>query len=184
MVVGVILFAAGMLAWTFLEYALHAWMSHRFVTFATALHQVHHRDPSAVFAVGAWLPTAAILGLLLVGFGMTPAMIFLTGLTAGFAVYEAVHYRLHFTPAASRFEERLRTRHLAHHLAMDDQCLGVTSPLWDLMFGTEPRPDDLEALATRLDRVAPIAGTSNLGRIVAGARSGFRRRVALSVREK
>ncbi len=184
MVVGPILFAAGMLAWTFLEYALHGWMSHRFVTFATPLHQVHHRDPSTVFAVGAWLPTASVLALLLISFGMTPAMVFVCGLVAGFVVYEAVHYRLHFSPPASRFEERLRRRHLAHHIAMDDRCLGVTTSLWDRMFGTEPRQDEIAAVAARLRGVEPIAGRTNLGRIIEGALSGLRRRVSLSGRAK
>lgn len=178
------LFAAGMLAWTFVEYAIHGWMSHRFVTFATPLHQVHHRDPAAVFAVGAWLPIAAVLGLLLIGFGMTPAMVVVCGLVAGFVVYEAVHYRLHFEPPASRFEERLRTRHLAHHIAMDDRCLGVTSSLWDRMFGTEPRQDEILAVAARVRGIAPLAGRSNLGRVMEGVRFGLKRRVSLSGRAK
>ncbi|HUY19745.1 MAG TPA: sterol desaturase family protein [Candidatus Binataceae bacterium] len=180
MVVAVTMFAAGLLAWTFLEYAIHGWLSHRFVTFVTPLHQVHHRDPSAVFALGAWLPTAAIFGLLLIGFGMTPATIFVAGLVAGFAIYELVHYRLHFAPAVGRFEARLRARHLAHHLAMDDRCLGVTTALWDRIFGSAARPDDIAALAARLDQVEPIAGRSNLGRIVAGLRVSVKHHVSLS----
>jgi dihydroceramide fatty acyl 2-hydroxylase len=179
MVVGLTLFAGGMLAWTFLEYALHGWMSHRFVTFATEIHQSHHRDPSAVFAVSAWIPTAAVLAILLIGFGMTPAMVFVCGLVAGFVVYEALHYRLHFVTPASRFEARLRTRHLAHHLAMDDRCLGVTTPLWDLVFGTEADEDKIAAVAARLRGVYPIAGRSNLGRIIEGGLVGLKRRVSL-----
>jgi hypothetical protein len=50
------LFIAGLLGWTFLEYAIHGWTGHRLATFVTPLHNVHHRDPRAVFALGAWLP--------------------------------------------------------------------------------------------------------------------------------
>jgi dihydroceramide fatty acyl 2-hydroxylase len=184
MVVRVLLFGAGMFAWTFLEYAIHGWMSHRFVTFATPLHQVHHRDPAAVFAVGAWLPTAVVLASLLIVFGTTPAIVFVCGLMVGFVVYEAVHYRLHFVSPASRYEERIRTRHLAHHLAMTDRCLGVTSPLWDRVFGTEPRQHEMTAIAARLGAVEPIAGRSNLGRIIDAAVYGLRGRVSPPGRAK
>lgn len=179
-----LLFGAGMFAWTFLEYAIHGWMSHRFVTFATSLHQVHHRDPAAVFAVRAWLPTAAVLAGLLIGFGLTPAIVLICGLMAGFVMYEAVHYRLHFASPASRYEARLRTRHLAHHLAMLDRCLGVTSPLWDRVFGTEPRQHEITAIAGRLGVVEPIAGKSNLGRIIEASFSGVRGRVSRFGRAK
>lgn len=179
-----LLFGAGLFVWTFLKYAIHGWMSHRFVTFATPLHQVHHHDPAAVFAVRAWLPAAAVLAALLIGFGMTPAIVFICGLTGGFVMYEAVHYRLHFTSPASRYEERLRTRHLAHHLAMKDRCLGVTSPLWDRVFGTEPLLHEMAALASRLGAVEPIAGRSNLGRIIEASFSELKSHVSPSGRAK
>lgn len=179
-----LLFGAGLFVWTFLEYAIHGWMSHRFVTFATSLHQVHHHDPAAVFAVRAWLPMAAVLAALLIGFGTTPATAFICGLMGGFVMYEAVHYRLHFVSPANRYEEWLRTRHLAHHLVTNDRCLGITSPLWDRVFGTEPRPHEMAALAGRLGAVEPIAGRSNLGRIIEVSLSGLKIHVSPSGRAK
>ncbi len=184
MVVSLVLFAAGIFAWTLVEYALHGWMSHRFATFATPLHQVHHRDPSAVFAIGAWLPTAVIVTLLFIAFGMTLAMRFILGLVTGFAMYEVIHYRLHFARPANRFEMRLRTRHLVHHLALDDRCLGVTSALWDRLFGTEPGADELAALAAQMRHIEPLAGKSNLARAIELCRSGFGRSVSLHGRAK
>ncbi|HTW88807.1 MAG TPA: sterol desaturase family protein [Candidatus Binataceae bacterium] len=184
MAADLLLLGAGLLAWTFLEYAIHGWMSHRFFTFATPLHQVHHHDPAAVFAVGAWLPTAAVFSALLIGFGMTPAIAFICGLIGGFVIYEAVHYRLHFASPANHYEERLRTRHLAHHLAMNDRCLGVTSALWDRVFGTEPRPHEMAAVAALLDAVEPIAGRSNLGRIIETSFSELKSHVSPSCRAK
>jgi sterol desaturase/sphingolipid hydroxylase (fatty acid hydroxylase superfamily) len=166
MVVNLILFAAGVFVWTFVEYAVHGWMSHRFVTFVTQLHQVHHRDASAVFAVGAWIPVAAIIGILPMVFGMTPAMYSVCGLMAGFAAYEALHYRLHFTHPATRWEEGLRTRHLAHHFAFPDRCLGVTTSLWDRIFGTEPGIEEFGAIEGDLSRIAPIATSCNLRRAI------------------
>jgi len=167
MVVSLFAFAAGIFAWTLVEYAIHGWMSHRFVTFATALHQVHHRDPRAVFAIGAWPPTAAIAVLLMYVCGVTLATCFALGMVAGFALYELIHYRLHFARPAGRIEMRLRTRHLAHHYALEDRCLGVTTALWDRLFGTEPPPEELAALAPRMNGIEPLAGGSNAARVSA-----------------
>jgi sterol desaturase/sphingolipid hydroxylase (fatty acid hydroxylase superfamily) len=174
MVVSLMAFVAGVFAWTLVEYALHGWMSHRFVTFATPLHQVHHRDPSAVFAIGAWLPTAAIVTVLLIAFGTTLAMRFILGLVAGFAIYELIHYRFHFARPANRFEMRLRTRHLAHHFAIDDRCLGVTTAFWDRLFGTEPDGAELAALAAQIRQVEPLTCKSNLARAIDFAHARLR----------
>ncbi len=46
------IFVLGLMAWTLLEYAIHAWLSHTFKTFATPMHEAHHREPHAVFAIG------------------------------------------------------------------------------------------------------------------------------------
>jgi sterol desaturase/sphingolipid hydroxylase (fatty acid hydroxylase superfamily) len=158
-------FAAGMMAWTFLEYALHGWFSHRFTTFAGRIHAVHHRDPSAVFALGAWLPVAAVwLIMLYLGSGEEIASI--SGLVTGFAFYETIHYRLHFARPRFGFEDRLRTRHLAHHNFAPMRCLGVSTPAWDLIFGTEVKRPELDRLGSSIKRIPPIAGRSNLGRMV------------------
>ena len=43
------------------EYVIHGVLGHAHRTFVTGLHEVHHRDPRAVFALGAWIPTAVVL---------------------------------------------------------------------------------------------------------------------------
>ena len=166
MAVKLILFVAGAFTWTLVEYAVHGWLSHRYRTFVTPLHQVHHRDPSAVFAIGAWLPAVAIIGALLAAVGLTPAMDIVLGIAAGFASYEALHYRLHFAKPATRWEQRLRLRHLAHHAALPHRCLGVTTAFWDRVFGTEAGGDELDALAGPLASIEPLTGRCNLGRAI------------------
>src|SRR5260370_27319575 len=49
------IFILGLLAWTFIEYVIHGWLSHTFSTFVTPIPDVHHRDPHAIFTIGAWL---------------------------------------------------------------------------------------------------------------------------------
>jgi hypothetical protein len=154
------IFACGILTWTFLEYLIHGWLSHTLQTFVTDLHRVHHRDPNAVFTIGAWLPIATLwtAGILLLGF--SPAIVYLTGILTGFGAYETVHYRIHFRAAHNPIERYLRIRHLLHHRRTPHNYLSVTSPLWDLIFGTEPLMP-IDALALSASTV-PLRGPTNL----------------------
>jgi sterol desaturase/sphingolipid hydroxylase (fatty acid hydroxylase superfamily) len=155
------LFGAGLLTWTFLEYAIHGWMGHRFATLVTSLHHVHHRDPRAVFALGAWLP--ALLPILVgAALGARGWTIFYGGVLAGFALYEVLHYRIHFRAPLCRAEARMRTRHLIHHYCAPALCFGVTTVLWDRVFRTAPSGADGAALAARVAPIAPLEGPSNV----------------------
>jgi dihydroceramide fatty acyl 2-hydroxylase len=161
MVQGAILFAAGVLAWTLVEYLIHGVLSHRLRTFATPLHAAHHRDPHAVFTVGAWIPVGLATACGLWFFGIAPAIEFYLGLLSGFVAYEAIHYRIHFSAPRTGWEARLRARHLAHHMRAPEQIFGVTTALWDRVFGTEPAPQRRHELETSVARVAPLEGRSN-----------------------
>lgn len=159
------IFLIGVAAWTFLEYLIHAWLSHIFTTFATPLHQVHHRDPHAVFTIGAWIPVALtwIGGIAI--FGFASGMIFYTGMTVGFIAYELIHYRLHFAAPSGPVEAYLRNRHLVHHFRDPRACFGVTSGLWDLVFGTEPFGKQMSRMIETVKGVPPLDGRSNIRRI-------------------
>jgi sterol desaturase/sphingolipid hydroxylase (fatty acid hydroxylase superfamily) len=166
MLIDALIFVAGLFAWTFVEYVIHGVLGHAHRTFVTRLHDVHHRDPRAVFALGAWIPTAVVMVAAVVWVGLAPWVIFYGGIVCGFAVYEYVHYRIHFVRPALAIEGRMRARHLAHHAGEPDAIFGVTSPIWDVVFGTEPTPDRMRNLEEIGARVAPLSGSSNLGRIV------------------
>jgi sterol desaturase/sphingolipid hydroxylase (fatty acid hydroxylase superfamily) len=166
MLADALVFGAGLFAWTLLEYVIHGVLGHAHRTFVTRLHEVHHRDPRAVFALGAWIPVAVVLAGGWAMFGAAPAVIFLGGVAAGFAGYELVHYRIHFFKPACALEARLRARHLAHHFREPDALFGVTTRLWDVVFGTEPEARRMRELAEAGAGIAPLAGASNLGRMV------------------
>jgi dihydroceramide fatty acyl 2-hydroxylase len=161
-----IVFIAGLFAWTLVEYVIHGVLGHARRTFVTPLHDVHHRDPRAVFALGAWIPTAVVLAGAWAMFGIAPGVIFYGGIVTGFAAYEYVHYRIHFARPASAIEARLRARHLAHHMGEPDAIFGVTTRIWDVVFGTEPQAERMRELAAAGARVAPLSGRSNLGRMI------------------
>jgi sterol desaturase/sphingolipid hydroxylase (fatty acid hydroxylase superfamily) len=161
MVVRALLFVAGIFAWTFAEYAIHGWLGHRYKTFATPLHAVHHEDPHAVFTVGAWIPVGFAILLAILIFGNAPGVYALGGLVGGFVIYEAIHYRIHFAEPSNPIEARLRARHLAHHLRAPGAIFGVTSAIWDRAFGTEPPRTELRHLADGLALYPVLSGPSN-----------------------
>jgi dihydroceramide fatty acyl 2-hydroxylase len=180
MLIDLLIVMAGIFAWTMLEYVIHGVMGHAHRTFVTPMHGVHHRDPRAVFALGAWIPTVAILLIGLYFCGFSRGMLFFGGIVAGFAWYELIHYRIHFANPINGVESRLRARHLAHHFHQPDQIFGVTTSLWDRVFGSEPAPEQMRALCAAGARIAPLDGRSNLGRIASAARSSIRSRIAAS----
>jgi len=91
------------------------------------------------------------------------------GVAAGFAGYELIHFRIHFFWPLFGFEERLRSLHLAHYFKEPDAIFGVTTRLWDVVFGTEPEAGRMRELATAGNGIAPLSGRSNLGRVIHGA---------------
>jgi hypothetical protein len=155
------IFVLGLLAWTFIEYGIHGWLSHTFSTFVTPIHDVHHRDPHAIFTIGAWLPIAILwtAGIALLRFDS--GMIFFTGTVTGFIAYETIHYRIHFSRPSWAIEKRLRVRHLMHHHGAPQNYFGVTSPLWDLIFVTEPR-NSIDQLRASVAATAPLTGRTNV----------------------
>jgi dihydroceramide fatty acyl 2-hydroxylase len=155
-------FVTGLFVWTFIEYVIHAWLSHTFRTFATPFHNEHHRDPRRVFAVKAWVPLALIWIIALMVWRFTAGVIFFSGILAGFAAYEWLHYRIHFVMPTRPFESWLRTRHLVHHGHASQRGFGVTSSLWDVLFGTElSRSEDSRNFETAA-RTPPLKGSSNI----------------------
>lgn len=154
-------FAAGLFGWTLIEYAIHGVLSHIFHTFATPLHDAHHRDPHAVFTVGAWIPVAIVTVLVLALFGSAPGAIAWMGIVTGFLAYEIFHYRIHFAEPACALEARLRARHLAHHFRCPDAIFGVTNRLWDRLFGSEPDAGALAGWEPEMASIKPLSGRSN-----------------------
>jgi sterol desaturase/sphingolipid hydroxylase (fatty acid hydroxylase superfamily) len=140
----------GILGWTLLEYGLHRFAFHiqvplrnpRLREILNASHLEHHaapRDPNKILVHPVFgLAVSSVLYALLYGiFGDAfRAAGVLTGIWTGFLYYEAVHYRVHFSLSASGFIAWQRRTHFYHHFTNNKRCFGVTSPMWDYVFGT------------------------------------------------
>jgi sterol desaturase/sphingolipid hydroxylase (fatty acid hydroxylase superfamily) len=60
----------------------------------------------------------------------------MAGMLGGYAAYEWIHYSTHYRAARTGVGRYLRAYHLAHHHKSPKTRFGVTSPLWDYVFGT------------------------------------------------
>ena len=139
--------ASGILLWTLIEYLLHRFVFHprldsaRIERMAHELHGKHHRDPrdphKILASISMSLPISALIfGAVWLGTGdLFTSTGVICGVWAGFLYYESVHYRLH-TSNASGLLGYQRSWHFHHHFVNGSVCFGVTTPLWDAVFGT------------------------------------------------
>lgn len=145
---GFALFLAGLLAWTLLEYVLHRAMHipplFRGMGWVQAFHLGHHQAPEdlehAVISLRGSIPLAFLFfGFSYLIFWDLPwAILFLAGLITGYLFYESVHLvdhaRVHWPVV-----RQLMRYHARHHFQDEHRTFGVTTPLWDWVFGTLPR---------------------------------------------
>lgn len=142
---GVALVAAGTLLWTLLEYGLHRYLYHVLPTFLRTGHLLHHDRSRELIGVPWYLTTAALWALWtglrrLVDPG---ALGILAGTCwAGYIAYCLVHHGTHHWRMPAGYGRRLKKLHQLHHLYPDTNW-GVTTPLWDRVFGTYLAPEDV-----------------------------------------
>jgi sterol desaturase/sphingolipid hydroxylase (fatty acid hydroxylase superfamily) len=150
-------FFAGLFLWTFSEYILHRFLFHyeprterqRKIFFL--FHGVHHAQPQVKTRLV--MPPAVSIPMALVFYGLFHLLLavilgvplWVGPLTAGFLVgyliYDLTHYATHHLPMRKGFAKYLKRYHLKHHYKTPDQRFGVSSPLWDAVFGTKPADD-------------------------------------------
>jgi sterol desaturase/sphingolipid hydroxylase (fatty acid hydroxylase superfamily) len=140
--------AAGLLSWGLFEYSIHRWVLHRVPPREGAglpgnrTHLAHHADPNAldrlnvqlseslpvcvVYFIAAWAVTGS--------FGA--AAFAFDGLMLGYFFYEYLDYQAHHGAARNRVVRYFRRYHLLHHHYDARVRFGVTSPLFDHVFGT------------------------------------------------
>jgi sterol desaturase/sphingolipid hydroxylase (fatty acid hydroxylase superfamily) len=130
--------APGWLAWSFVEYAIHRFVYHRLPMFEP-LHDAHHREPKVLIGTPPGLGTVLILLVIMLPLsvlGLAAALGGTIGVLGGYAVYQTAHHAVHFWKARhGTFLYALRLHHMRHH-ARKDCNFGVSTSLWDHVFGT------------------------------------------------
>lgn len=130
---------AGLAAWSLFEYALHRWLFHwqpqrpAFRRLVFMLHGIHHLQPQdgtrVMMPPVVSVPVALALWVLV---GRPLGEAFFAGFLLGYLAYDVIHWACHQMP----FKTGLKRRHLLHHHVDAERNYGVSSPLWDRVFGT------------------------------------------------
>jgi len=141
--------AAGVFVWTLTEYWLHRKLFHwkKWPQFHYFIHGIHHVYPndrgrmvmppgaSASFAVPFWF-------IFYFACGYAIALPFFAGFVIGYLWYDMTHYWTHVGKARSAWGKLIRKQHMLHHFNTPEHNFGVTSPAWDMVFGTyKPEKD-------------------------------------------
>jgi sterol desaturase/sphingolipid hydroxylase (fatty acid hydroxylase superfamily) len=145
-----LLFFAGWFAWTLTEYLLHRflfhftprgeWQQRIFYLF----HGIHHDYPNdsrrLVMPPAVSIPLAGLFYALfywLIGKPHVPP--FFAGFVFGYLCYDIIHYAVHHFPLNHGVALYLRQYHIRHHFQDAERSFGVSSPIWDYVFGTKPQ---------------------------------------------
>ncbi len=144
-------FTGGMFFWTFFEYVMHRFAFHfmaeseRAQKIVYIIHGNHHEYPrdkerlfmppvpsliiaSVIFA--AMFFTASALGLTAHVFAFFP------GFMLGYLVYGSMHFAIHAWNPPFKWMKPLWRNHHLHHYKEQEKGFGVSSTLWDHIFGT------------------------------------------------
>lgn len=145
-----LLFFGGTFFFTFVEYCAHRWLYHPphdasedYKKFTYTIHGIHHDYPKDKQRLAMPPLLTVVIGtLLLFLFELILdkySFSFLAGFMVGYAMYLLVHYSVHIFRMPNNFFKALWVNHSIHHYSTDEVMFGVSSPLWDYVFGTLPK---------------------------------------------
>ena len=140
------LFLLGVIAFTWVEYMVHRHVFHMKTYSALreklqyTMHGVHHefpKDKDRLAMPPLLSVTIATILLLLFRVAMGDLVFaFLPGFLVGYAAYLVVHYMVHAFAPPKNFFRVLWINHGSHHYKNGELIYGVSSPLWDYIYGT------------------------------------------------
>ncbi|HTT02295.1 MAG TPA: sterol desaturase family protein [Steroidobacteraceae bacterium] len=133
--------AIGLAVWTLIEYALHRFVFHGMAGFSM-LHGRHHTAPKAFIGTPTWVSLSVLAFGIFWPTWRAVSLNVASGLTAGvmlgFFWYGLVHHAIHHRrPRALAARIMVAShRHMRHHYSTQLGNFGVTTSLWDHVFGT------------------------------------------------
>ncbi len=135
--------AFGVVLWTLLEYGIHRFVFHRRILGARTAkeHLLHHAKVD--YFAHWWIKVAIAIPVLLAIMGLASLVVGIAlgtsvplGVLIGYGFYEVLHRRIHVRAPRNAYGRWARRHHLLHHFGKSDMNHGVTSPIWDVTFGT------------------------------------------------
>jgi dihydroceramide fatty acyl 2-hydroxylase len=136
-----------LVSWTLVEYSMHRFLFHlegdgplsRRIHFL--IHGIHHTDPQDPTRLV--MPPTASIAFALVLFPMFRALLgpvwvepFFGFFLLGYLAYDYIHFAVHHFTPKTRMGRYLKHSHMQHHYVCPESRWGVSSPLWDYVFGT------------------------------------------------
>ena len=149
--IAIVCFLIGALGWTFLEYTLHRFDGHgrKGKSLFSREHLTHHAvkdyfSPNKLKAMGT-IPVVLAGGALSIYlFGWLVGVSLTVGLSTTYVAYEVFHWWLHVSAPRNFYGRWARKHHFGHHFIDARMNHGVTTPLWDIVFGTYMHVDKLQ----------------------------------------
>ncbi|MBK8498016.1 MAG: sterol desaturase family protein [Flavobacteriales bacterium] len=141
-------FLLGLFFFTLVEYTVHRYFYHmrtdspRKARMQYVFHGVHHDHPRdkkrlALPPLMSIIVASAFIGLFRLALG-TYGFAFGGGFLTGYATYLLAHYAIHVYNPPKNALRVIWKHHNLHHFVGDTGGFGVSSPLWDHVFGTMP----------------------------------------------
>jgi 4-hydroxysphinganine ceramide fatty acyl 2-hydroxylase len=143
------LFVLGLFVWTFVEYIMHRFIFHYMpkdkpwaLRLHFIFHGVHHDYPSD--AKRLVLPPSVSIPLATAFYFLFKAILpinniygFFPGFILGYLIYDISHYAIHHFNFKGSIWKKIKQHHMLHHYQDPDKGYGVSSPLWDKIFGSD-----------------------------------------------
>ena len=146
----IILVASGFVFWTFAEYAVHRFLYHTesnsriLFNIQHNAHGIHHqypKDPTRLAMPP--VPGLVLSGVFFLIFWLTMStycLAFFPGFMLGYLAYISIHYAQHRIKVPKYKPFYLLWKHHAiHHYQNPYVAHGVSTRLWDFVFGTMPK---------------------------------------------
>jgi sterol desaturase/sphingolipid hydroxylase (fatty acid hydroxylase superfamily) len=142
----VTVFSGAMFFWTLFEYIMHRYLFHfssenpkvrRIIYVMHGNHHEYPRDKQRLF-----MPPVPSLILASIIFGAQYffmreyTFMFFPGFMLGYLMYGSMHYAIHAWNPPTKFLKPLWRNHHLHHYKGDEKGYGVSSSIWDHIFGT------------------------------------------------
>lgn len=147
---GLAIYLGALFFWTFFEYFFHRYVNHLDEFFpesewahkiAYTIHGIHHEYPrDKERLIMPPVPGMLIVGVLYLVFNLVLGpyvYVFMPGFMTGYLLYTYVHFSVHKRRIPSYLKEQYR-HHALHHYKYPDHAFGVSTTLWDRVFGTMP----------------------------------------------